>query len=88
MPAASGSIADSGGRGSSSRSNGSRTHACYTYQNLNPIKVLKGELDARLVSPLETHYDAIHRTLEEAQGMAVRECKTFREALKGTSVTR
>jgi HD-GYP domain-containing protein (c-di-GMP phosphodiesterase class II) len=43
------------------------------------------EIDARLVSLLETHYDAIHRTLEEAQGKATREYETFRETLKGCS---
>jgi HD-GYP domain-containing protein (c-di-GMP phosphodiesterase class II) len=43
----------------------------------------KGELDARLISLLETHYDAIHLALVEAQAQAVREYETFREALKG-----
>jgi len=42
----------------------------------------KGELDARLISLLETHYDAIHRAREEAQEQAVREYEAFREALK------
>jgi len=45
----------------------------------------KRELDARLVSLLETHYDTIQRTLEEAQGKATREYETFRETLKGCS---
>ena len=48
-------------------------------------KRLRKELDARLVSLLETHYDTIHRTLEEAQGKATREYETFRETLKGCS---
>lgn len=43
----------------------------------------KGELDARLVSLLETHYDAIHRAREEAQAQAVGEYEAFREALNG-----
>ena len=47
----------------------------------------KGELDARLVSLLETHYDAIHRALEESQAQAVREYEAFREALKGDPAT-
>ena len=47
----------------------------------------KGELDARLISLLETHYDAIHRTLVEAQGVAVGEYESFREALKGGPAT-
>ena len=42
----------------------------------------KGELDARLTSLLETHYDAIRRALDEAQGEAAREYGSFREALK------
>jgi len=46
----------------------------------------KGELDARLVSVLETNYDAIHRAREEAQALAVREYEAFREALKGGTV--
>jgi len=45
----------------------------------------KGELDARLTSLLETHYDAIRGALEEAQGDAVREYETFSEALQGCS---
>lgn len=45
----------------------------------------KGELDARLTSLLETHYDAIRGALEEAQGDAVREYETFREALQESS---
>jgi hypothetical protein len=47
----------------------------------------KGELDARLISLLETHYDGIHRAREEAQAQAVREYEAFREALKGGAVT-
>ena len=43
----------------------------------------KGELDARLVSLLDAHYDAIHLALVEAQAQSVREYETFREALKG-----
>jgi HD-GYP domain-containing protein (c-di-GMP phosphodiesterase class II) len=43
----------------------------------------KGELDARLISLLETHYDEIRGTLEAAQGDAAREYETFREALQG-----
>ena len=43
----------------------------------------KGELDARLVSLLETHFDAINRSREEAQSEAVREYEAFREALNG-----
>jgi len=46
-----------------------------------------GELDARLISLLETHFDAIHRTLEEAQEKAFREYETFRESLKSCSGT-
>jgi HD-GYP domain-containing protein (c-di-GMP phosphodiesterase class II) len=42
----------------------------------------KGELDARLVSLLEGHYDAIHRAREEAQADALREYEWFRVALK------
>jgi len=42
----------------------------------------KGELDARLISLLETHFDAINRAREEAQAQAVREYEAFREALK------
>ncbi|HLO09193.1 MAG TPA: HD domain-containing phosphohydrolase, partial [Desulfobacteria bacterium] len=42
----------------------------------------KGELDARLVSLLDAHYDAIHLALVEAQAQSVREYETFREALK------
>ena len=42
----------------------------------------KGEIDARLVSLLEAHYDAIHPALIEAQAQAVREYEAFREALK------
>jgi HD-GYP domain-containing protein (c-di-GMP phosphodiesterase class II) len=49
--------------------------------------VSKGELDARLISLLETHYDAIHRAREEAQSQAIREYEAFREALKGGSMT-
>jgi putative nucleotidyltransferase with HDIG domain len=44
--------------------------------------VARKELDARLVSLLETHYDAIRRAREEAQTKAVREYEAFREALK------
>jgi len=47
--------------------------------------VAKGELDARLVSLLETHFDAISRAREEAQAEAVREYGAFREALTGAS---
>jgi HD-GYP domain-containing protein (c-di-GMP phosphodiesterase class II) len=43
---------------------------------------VKGELDGRLISLLETHYDAIRHALEEARGHALREYETFREALK------
>jgi len=49
--------------------------------------VAKRELDANLISLLETHYDAIRRALEEAQGKAIREYETFREALKGSPAT-
>jgi HD-GYP domain-containing protein (c-di-GMP phosphodiesterase class II) len=45
--------------------------------------VAKGELDARLVSLLEEHFEAITRAREEAQLRAVREYEAFREALKG-----
>ena len=47
----------------------------------------KRELDAPLISLLETHYDAIARAREEAQTQAVREYEAFREALKGDSGT-
>jgi len=47
--------------------------------------VEKGELDARLVSLLETHFDAINRAREDAQAEAVREYGAFREALTGAS---
>ena len=47
----------------------------------------KGELDVRLVSLLETHYDEIRRAREEAQTQAVLEYEAFREALKVGSVT-
>lgn len=47
----------------------------------------KGELDPRLVSLLETHFDAIHRAREEAQAQAVREYGAFREAMKSGSET-
>jgi HD-GYP domain-containing protein (c-di-GMP phosphodiesterase class II) len=47
----------------------------------------KGELDARLISLMETHYDAINRAREEAQAQAIREYEAFREALKGGSAT-
>ncbi len=43
----------------------------------------KGEIDARLVSLLEAHYDAIRLALVEAQAQAVREYGAFRKALKG-----
>ena len=43
----------------------------------------KGELDARLISLLENHFDAITRAREAAQAQAVREYEAFREALKG-----
>jgi HD-GYP domain-containing protein (c-di-GMP phosphodiesterase class II) len=43
----------------------------------------KGEIDGRLVSLLEAHYDAIHPALLEAQAQAVREYEAFREAMKG-----
>ena len=42
----------------------------------------KGELDARLVSLMEAHFDAINRAREEAQAQAVREYEAFRGALK------
>jgi len=45
----------------------------------------KGELDARLISLLEKHFDAINRAREEAQAQAVREYEAFREALTGAS---
>lgn len=45
----------------------------------------KGELDARLVSLLESHYDKIHHAREEAQAQAVREYEAFREAMKNGS---
>jgi len=48
----------------------------------------KGELDARLVSLMETHYDAINRAREEAQAQAIREYEAFREALKGDPATK
>jgi hypothetical protein len=47
----------------------------------------KRELDAPLVSLLETNYDAIAHAREEAQTQAVREYEAFREALKGGSGT-
>jgi HD-GYP domain-containing protein (c-di-GMP phosphodiesterase class II) len=47
----------------------------------------KGELDPRLISLLETHFDAIHRAREEAQAQAVREYGAFREAMKSGSET-
>jgi len=47
----------------------------------------KGELDARLISLLETNFDAIHRAREEAQAQAVREYEAFREAMKSGSGT-
>ena len=42
----------------------------------------KRELDAPLISLLETHYDAIAHAREEAQTQAVREYESFRNALK------
>jgi len=45
----------------------------------------KGELDRRLISLLETNFDAIHRAREEAQANAIREYEAFREALKDAS---
>lgn len=47
----------------------------------------KGEIDARLVSLLDTHYDAIRLALMEAQTQSVREYETFQEALKGGEET-
>jgi HD-GYP domain-containing protein (c-di-GMP phosphodiesterase class II) len=47
----------------------------------------KKELDARLISLLETNFDAIQRAREEAQAQAVREYKAFREALMGGPAT-
>ena len=49
--------------------------------------VAKGEIDARLVSLLDTHYDAIHLALMEAQTQSVREYETFKETLKGGEET-
>lgn len=43
----------------------------------------RGELDARLVSLLGSHFNAVHRACEEAQAQAVREYEAFRESLKG-----
>jgi HD-GYP domain-containing protein (c-di-GMP phosphodiesterase class II) len=48
----------------------------------------KKELDARLVSLLEAHYDAVLRAREEAQAQAVLEYEAFRDALKGGSAAR
>ena len=48
----------------------------------------KGELDARLISLLETNYDAIQHAREEAQAQAIREYDAFRDALNGSTATR
>jgi HD-GYP domain-containing protein (c-di-GMP phosphodiesterase class II) len=47
----------------------------------------KKELDGRLISLLETNFDAIQRAREEAQAQAVLEYEAFREALKGGQAT-
>jgi HD-GYP domain-containing protein (c-di-GMP phosphodiesterase class II) len=47
----------------------------------------KKELDARLISLLETNFDAIQRAREEAQAQAVLEYEAFRGALKGGQAT-
>jgi HD-GYP domain-containing protein (c-di-GMP phosphodiesterase class II) len=47
----------------------------------------KGELDPRLTSLMETHFDAINRAREEAQAQAAREYEAFREALSDDSGT-
>ncbi len=47
----------------------------------------KKELDARLISLLESNFDAIHRARGEAQAQAVREYEAFREAMKSGSGT-
>lgn len=48
----------------------------------------KGELDPRLISLLETNYDAIQNAREEAQAKAAREYESFRDALKGGAGTK
>ena len=45
--------------------------------------VARGELDGRLVSLLESRFDAVDRARAEAQTQAVREYEEFRKELKG-----
>ena len=42
----------------------------------------RGELDGRLVSLLESRFDAVNHARAEAQAQAVREYEEFREALQ------
>ena len=44
----------------------------------------RGELDARLIALLETHYEEVSRARSEAQDQAVREYEKFREELRGS----
>ena len=45
----------------------------------------KGELDSKLVSLVESHYDAVHAARKDAQAQSAREYEAFREIVNGVA---